>query len=91
MCIRDRYALTDEDEANLDTAEGFDLGLYRKLRVRVATLDGDTTAWLYVVDGYEDGLPKYEHLQAIIQAAIIAGAPEDYIDDLRNRAYREGD
>ena len=85
------YALTDEDEAALDNAEGFDIGMYRKIRVRVSTLDRDVTAWLYVVDGYEDGIPKYKHLQTIIDAAIVAGAPEDYIDDLRTRAYREED
>ena len=85
------YALTDEDEAALDNAEGFDIGFYQKIRLRVATLEGDVLAWLYVVDGYEDGLPKYEHLQTIIEAAIVAGAPEDYIDELRRRTYREDD
>ncbi|MEY4322508.1 MAG: hypothetical protein RL410_289 [Actinomycetota bacterium] len=85
------YALTDEDEAALDNAEGFDIGFYRKMRIRVSTLDGETQAWMYVVDGYEDGVPKYEHLHTIIEAAIVAGAPNDYIESLRSRAYREED
>ncbi len=83
------YALTDEDEANLDSAEGFDLGMYRKIRVRVSTLDRDVTAWLYVVDGYEDGLPLRRHVEDIISAAEIAGAPSDYLEFLRDRVYRD--
>jgi len=83
------YAMTDEDEHNLDSAEGFDLGLYRKIRVRVATLDRDVTAWLYVIDGYEDGLPLREHLFAIIDSAEVAQAPRDYVDGLRARSYVE--
>ena len=35
------YDMTDADAAQLDAWEGADTGLYRKLRVRVHTLDGD--------------------------------------------------
>jgi hypothetical protein len=83
------YALTDFDENNLDSAEGFDLGMYRKIRVRVSTLDRDVTAWLYVVDGYEDGLPLRQHVEDIITAARTAGAPEDYIADLQSRMCQD--
>lgn len=83
------YALTDLDENNLDSAEGFDLGMYRKIRVRVSTLDRDVTAWLYVVDGYEDGLPLRKHVEDIITAARTAGAPEDYIADLQSRTCQD--
>ena len=83
------YALTDHDEANLDSAEGFDLGMYRKLRVRVSTLDRDVTAWLYVIDGYEDGLPLRQHVLDIVASARIAGAPDDYISALESRACRD--
>jgi hypothetical protein len=83
------YALTDFDEINLDSAEGFDLGMYRKIRVRVSTLDRDVTAWLYVVDGYEDGLPLRQHVEGITAAAAIAGAPDDYIADLQSRTCQD--
>jgi hypothetical protein len=79
------YSLTDADEAGLDSAEGFDLGLYQKIKVRVSTLDSDVTAWIYVVDGYEDGLPQPETLSAIVNAATVAGAPVDYIQELAKR------
>ncbi len=52
------YDITEADEAALDDWEGSDLGLYTKIRVRVATLEGDVTAWLYVLDAYEGGLPE---------------------------------
>jgi len=79
------YALTDEDELNLDSAEGFDIGFYRKIRVRVSTLDRDVTAWAYVLDGYEGGFPQQRHMETIIRAAIVAGAPDDYVSELRAR------
>lgn len=79
------YALTDADENELDSAEGFDLGMYQKIKVRVSTLERDVTAWIYVVDGYEDGLPRKSTLESIIAAATAAGAPADYIQDLVKR------
>jgi len=82
------YDLSQQDEDALDDWEGSDLGLYEKIRVRVATLDGDVTAWLYVLDGYEGGLPSARYLGIIADAAEAAGAPDDYVADLRDRPCR---
>ncbi len=82
------YDLTDADEAALDEWEGSDLGLYTKIRVRVATLDGDETAWIYVLDAYEGGLPSARYLGIMADAAEAAGAPDDYVADLRTRPCR---
>ena len=82
------YEMTDHDQAALDEWEGSDLGLYSKIRVRVATLDGDALAWLYVLDGYEGGLPSARYLGIIADAAEAAGAPDDYVEALRNRPCR---
>ena len=79
------YDLSQQDEDALDDWEGSDLGLYEKIRVRVATLDGDVTAWLYVLDGYEGGLPSARYLGIIADAAEAAGAPDDYVAALRER------
>jgi hypothetical protein len=79
------YDLSDQDEEALDDWEGSDLGLYEKIRVRVATLDGDVTAWLYVLDAYEGGLPSARYLGIIADAAEAAGAPDDYVAALRER------
>ena len=68
--------------------EGADSGLYRKLRVRVHTLDGDEMAWLYVLDSYEGGLPSARYLGLIAEAAEAAGAPDDYVTELRRRPCR---
>ena len=48
-------------------------------------LDGDELAWLYVLDAYEGGLPSAQRLAILVDAAIKAGAPLDYIDWLRER------
>ena len=79
------YDVPPSDEPELDRWEGSALGLYRKIRVRVATLDGDEAAWLYVLNGYEGGLPSARYLGLIAEAAEAAGAPDDYVTALRNR------
>ena len=79
------YDLSHQDEEALDDWEGSDLGLYEKIRVRVATLEGDVTAWAYVLDAYEGGLPSARYLGIIADAAEAAGAPDDYVAALRER------
>lgn len=82
------YDVPESDEAALDQWEGSDLGLYRKIRVRIDTLDGDTVAWLYVLDDYEGGLPGARYLGIMADAAEAAGAPADYVASLRTRECR---
>jgi gamma-glutamylcyclotransferase (GGCT)/AIG2-like uncharacterized protein YtfP len=82
------YDVPPVDEPKLDAWEGADSGLYRKLRVRVHTLDGDKLAWLYVLDSYEGGLPSARYLGLIAEAAEAAGAPDDYVTELRSRPCR---
>ena len=82
------YDITEADEEALDEWEGSDLGLYTKIRVRVATLEGDVTAWLYVLDDYEGGLPSARYLGILADAAESAGAPDDYVEALRLRPCR---
>ncbi len=79
------YDLTREDEAALDDWE---TALYRKLWVRVQTLDGEQLAWLYVLDAYEGGLPSASYIGVLSEAALAAAAPDDYVEDLRNRPCR---
>ncbi len=82
------YDLNSRDEAALDHWEGGDTGLYRKIRVRVHTLEADVLAWLYVLDGYEGGLPSARYLGLMADAAEAAGAPDDYVVALRTRPCR---
>jgi gamma-glutamylcyclotransferase (GGCT)/AIG2-like uncharacterized protein YtfP len=82
------YDVPEFDEQALDEWEGAGLGVYRKIRVRIATLDGDVLAWLYVLDDYEGGLPSARYLGILADAAEKAGAPDDYVKDLRTRPCR---
>lgn len=82
------YDVMPEDEPLLDHWEGSDLGIHRKVHARIATLDGEETAWLYVVDGYEGGLPSARYLGIITEAARAAGAPDDYVAALMRRPCR---
>jgi gamma-glutamylcyclotransferase (GGCT)/AIG2-like uncharacterized protein YtfP len=82
------YDITSSDEAHLDAWEGADIGLYRKIKLRVHTLDGDLLAWLYVLDAYEGGVPSARYLGILADAAEAAGAPEDYLLELRARPCR---
>ena len=82
------YDVTREDEADLDGWEAADLGLYRKTKVRVATLTGEIVVWTYVLDAYEGGLPSASYLGVLADAAEAAGAPDDYVAELRSRPCR---
>jgi gamma-glutamylcyclotransferase (GGCT)/AIG2-like uncharacterized protein YtfP len=82
------YDVPEWDEQRLDTWEGTELGVYTKIRVRVDTLDGDVAAWMYVLDDYEGGLPSARYLGILGDAAERAGAPDDYVKDLRSRACK---
>lgn len=79
------YDVTDADASQLDRWEGGELGLHKKLRLRVHTLQGSELAWLYVLDAYEGGLPSARYLGMLADAAERAGAPDDYVRELRNR------
>jgi len=82
------YDVPPWDEAALDEWEGTELGVYTKVRVRVETLEGAALAWLYVLNDYEGGLPTAPYLGIIADAAEAAGAPADYVLDLRTRPCR---
>lgn len=82
------YDITAYDEGRLDTWEGADTGLYRKIRLRVECLEGERLAWVYVLDGYEGGLPSARYLGVMAEAAEQAGAPDDYVAELRSRQCR---
>src|SRR3954452_706871 len=79
------YDVPEWDEPTLDRWQGSDLGIYRKVRLRVATLEGDVLAWSYVLDSYEGGLPSARYLGILADAAEKAGAPDDYVTGLRTR------
>jgi len=79
------YDVPDIDERMLDRWDGATIGYYRKIRVRVQTLEGEALAWLYVLDDYEGGLPSARYLGILADAAEKAGAPADYVASLRAR------
>ncbi len=79
------YELSPHDVAELDRWEVADTGLSNKLRVRLSTTDGEVVAFLYVLDDYEGGLPSARYLGLIADAAEKAGAPEEYLAELRAR------
>lgn len=82
------YDITDEDQAELESWESVDTGLYRPLRVRISMLDGEVVATTYVLDAFEGGLPSASHLGAIADAAEAGSAPDDYVQALRTRPCR---
>ena len=84
------YDVTDADETSLDEWESADSGLYRKVRVRVVTLEGEATAWVYVLNDFEGGIPSARNLGILADAAEAAGAPRDYVAELRARPCSSG-
>ena len=45
-------------------------------------------AWLYVMDAFEGGLPSARYLGLLADAAECAGAPDQYVHELRTRESR---
>ena len=84
------YDVTPTDESALDQWESATTGLYRKVRVRVATLDGELAAWAYVLNDFEGGTPSAMTLGILADAAEAAGAPDDYVAELRARPCSSG-
>ena len=82
------YDLTRQDESALDEWEGVTTDLYRKIRVRVETLNGTQSCYVYVLNSFEGGIPSARYLEIMIAAALEAGAPDDYIAELRSRGVR---
>ena len=85
------YDLHPADEKTLDEWEGAEIGLWNKIRVRVSALDGDVTAWIYVLDAYEGGLPSARYLGMLADDAEAGGAPHDYVTEMRNRPCSSSD
>jgi hypothetical protein len=85
------YDVSPYDAELLDRWEAADSGIYRKIHVRVSTLDGDVLASVYVLNAYEGGLPSARYLGLLADAADKAGAPDEYVADLRARPCRSVD
>ncbi len=85
------YDVAEWDLKALDGWEGGDLGVYSRIKVRATTLlDGEVTAWTHVLNDYEGGLPTARYLELLAAAAEKAGAPADYVLDLRSRPCEPG-
>jgi gamma-glutamylcyclotransferase (GGCT)/AIG2-like uncharacterized protein YtfP len=82
------YDISPPDLAILDYWEGADQGLYNRIKLRISTLDADVLAWVYILDGYEGGLPSARAIGLISDAAAAAGAPDEYVAELRARPCR---
>ena len=82
------YDITAYDRISLDKWESADTGLYQTITLRVSTLETDVLAWTYVLNGYEGGLPSARYLGLIAEAADAAGAPAEYVRELRERPCR---
>lgn len=78
------YDLTQDDENNLDEWEGVNTNLYSKIRVRVDMLSGTQLCYVYVLNSFEGGKPSQRYLEIMINAAFEAGAPLDYIAELKS-------
>lgn len=84
------YDVTETDAEALDEWESASSGLYRRIRIRVQVMDGDLAAWVYILNDFEGGLPGARTLGILADAAEVAGAPADYVAELRSRPCTSG-
>jgi len=69
------YEVTAGDEDALDQWE---------------SADGEATAWVYVLNDFEGGIPSARTIGILADAAEAAGAPTDYVAELRSRPCVSG-
>lgn len=78
------WHISDDDEQSLDGYEGVGPGLYSKTVAQVRTEDGKSSdALVYVAADDQPGHPRTGYLERIVTAALEAGCPSGYIEELR--------
>lgn len=78
------YSLSAADMARLDTASGVERGWFRRIPIRVTTLDGqnlETTTYELVAPGAEQW-PGNAYAGLVRSGALSAGLPTGYLDRL---------
>jgi cation transport regulator ChaC len=70
------------DVPALDRYESLHTGLYAKVIQPVVTEQGPRRAVVYVGRSNKPGLPRPGYMESVIEAAMHAGLPEDYIRSL---------
>jgi len=70
------------DVPALDRYESLSTGLYTKVIQPVVTEQGPRRAMVYVGRSAQSGAPRPGYMEGVIEAAIHAGLPEDYIRSL---------
>ena len=76
------WQVTDFDLAALDRAEGVPVR-YRRDRLTVHTVDGPTSAWVYIDHRVEPGPPRPGYLERILAGAAHHELPHRWIEFLR--------
>ena len=71
------------DVAALDRYESLSTGLYTKVVQSILTDKGPRRAMIYVARSAKPGSPKSGYMEGVVEAAVEAGLPPDYIRGLR--------
>jgi cation transport regulator ChaC len=81
------YAITRDDLAHVDLTEGVLIGNYRRVAVRVTTLDGSASeldAFTLTSDRRDASLlPSRRYLDILVEGAEAHGLPSEYVAWLR--------
>jgi hypothetical protein len=76
------WDLALSDVPALDRYESLATGLYTKAVQPVLTASGPRRAMVYIGRSAERGEPRPGYLEAVVEAAIHAGLPQDYVKEL---------
>lgn len=76
------WDLALSDVPALDRYESISTGLYTKAVQPVVTAQGPRRAVVYIGSSSKPGTPKPGYMESVVEAAIHAGLPEDYIKSL---------
>ncbi len=70
------------DVPALDRYESLSTGLYAKVIQPIVTAQGPRRAMVYVGRSTRPGTPRPGYMEGVVEAAIHAGLPEDYVRSL---------
>jgi AIG2-like family len=76
------WALSPSDEQSLDHYEGVATGRYRREILTVQHLGNAHPALVYIEGFVDDGVPRPEYLQRIVDGARAFDLPEEYCAQL---------
>jgi gamma-glutamylcyclotransferase (GGCT)/AIG2-like uncharacterized protein YtfP len=82
------YSLSEIDQARLDICEGVSSGKYGKFFMEVETIEGSTTALVYIDPRTIKGSPCLDYIERCVQGANEWGLDDHAVNTMQTYRFR---